>query len=119
MCESLEVWLHKGSKTEPELAYWLPKYIEGRGALRFQDLGMMSPGMRSLAVEQDVIGWRNFMEGRISKKFYDIQLLHLRDVSGHLNGRDWVKIFITKLLQMTHSQWLFRNITLHDKEGVF
>ena len=117
MCDSLELWLHKGGKTEPELAYWLPKYIEGRGVLGFQDLGVMSPEMRSLAMEQDLIGWRNFMEGRISRKFYDIQLLHLEDISGHLNGRDWVRVLITKLLQMTHSQWIFRNITLHDKEG--
>jgi len=77
MCESLEVWLHQGGKTEPELAYWIPKYVEGRGSLRFQDLGAMSPEMSSLAREQDVIGWKNFMEGRISRKFYYIQLVHL------------------------------------------
>ena len=117
MCESLEVWLHQGGKTEPELAYWIPKYVEGRGSLRFQDLGTMSPEMSSLAREQDVIGWKNFMEGRISRKFYNIQLAHLKDVSGHLNGKDWVRNFITKLLQITHSQWIFRNITLHDKRG--
>ena len=31
-----------------------------------------------------------------------------------MRGRDWAKHFISKLLQISHSQWLFRNITLHD-----
>ena len=34
-----------------------------------------------------------------------------------MNGNDWIKRFITKLLQNTHSQWIFRNFTLHDKGG--
>ena len=34
-----------------------------------------------------------------------------------MNGNDWVKQLITKLLQNTHSQWIFRNFTLHDKRG--
>ena len=39
------------------------------------------------------------------------------DADGHLSGYDWVKIFVGKLLQITHSQWIFRNMTLHDKNG--
>ena len=109
--------MNRGGNTEPQLAYWIPKYIEGRGTIRFQDLGSMSPNVLLLAKEQDEIGWRNFMEGRISKRFYDIQSVFLADSSGYLNGRDWVKGFISRLLQITHSQWLFRNISLHSKEG--
>ena len=111
------MWLNKGCITEPQLAYWIPKCIEGRGTIRFQDLGGMSPDILSLAKDQDEIGWRNFMEGRVSTRFYDIQTVFLADSSGHLNGRDWVKGFISRLLQITHSQWLFRNITLHSREG--
>jgi hypothetical protein len=32
-----------------------------------------------------------------------------------LNGSDWTKQFISKLLQITHSQWIYRNISLHDR----
>lgn len=117
MTSSLEVWLNRGGNTEPQLAYWIPKYVGGRGTIRFQDLGSMSPSVLLLAKEQDEIGWRNFMEGRISKRFCDIQSVFLADSSGYLNGRDWVKGFISRLLQITHSQWLFRNISLHSKEG--
>ena len=77
----------------------------------------MSPDVQVLAEEQDLIGWRNFKEGRVSKSFCEIQGVHLTDVACHLNGRDWMKGFLSRLLQLTHSQWLYRNITLHDKAG--
>ena len=117
MTKSLEEWMHRDGKTDPEIAYWVGKYIEARGAVRFQDLGIMSPMMRKLAVEQDLIGWREFMEGMMSRQFYVIQQEYLSRTAGHLNGKDWVKKFISQILQITHSQWIYRNVTLHDKAG--
>jgi hypothetical protein len=35
--------------------------------------------------------------------------------SSFLNGTGWTKQFITKILQITHSQWIYRNILLHNK----
>ncbi len=35
--------------------------------------------------------------------------------SSILNGTDWTKQFITKILQIAHSQWIYQNILLHDK----
>jgi hypothetical protein len=35
--------------------------------------------------------------------------------SSYLNRADWTKQFISKLLHVTHSQWIFRNISLHIK----
>ena len=32
-----------------------------------------------------------------------------------MNGSDWMKQFITRILHMSHSQWIFRNFTLHNK----
>jgi hypothetical protein len=32
-----------------------------------------------------------------------------------LNGSNWTKQFIFKLLQITHSQWTYRNIALHNR----
>ena len=31
-----------------------------------------------------------------------------------MNASDWMKKLITKILHMTHSQWLLRNFMLHD-----
>jgi hypothetical protein len=41
--------------------------------------------------------------------------LHLTMSSSYLNGEDWTKQFISKILQITHSQSIFWNISLHDK----
>jgi hypothetical protein len=34
--------------------------------------------------------------------------------SSYLNGLDWAKQFISKILQIAHSQWIYRNISLHN-----
>jgi hypothetical protein len=34
--------------------------------------------------------------------------------SSCLNGLDWTKQFITKILQIMHLQWIYQNILLHD-----
>ncbi len=35
--------------------------------------------------------------------------------SYYLNGADWTKHFIPKILQLTHSQWIYCNISLNNK----
>jgi hypothetical protein len=75
----------------------------------------MSPKLKALAESQDRIGWRNFTEGHISAHFYEIQTFHLTMLSSFLNGTDWTKQLITKILQITQTQWIYRNISLHDK----
>ena len=71
--DKLEQWLERDGITDPELAYWIPKYILMRGNKPFEDLGAMSPGMKALARSQDTIGYRNFMEGHISIHFYEFR----------------------------------------------
>ncbi len=82
---------------------------------QFTQLGYMSKKMRALADSQDKIGWRNFVEGYISSHFYNIQRFYLLMTSNYLNGADLTKQFISKILQLTHSKWIYRNISLHDK----
>ena len=113
--ENLEEWLYKDEKTEPELAYWIPKYIRMRGTTQFAAMGEMSATMRHIAESQDKIGWRRFTEGCISKEFHKRQTVFLQMTNNRLNGKDWTKQLISRLLQITHSQWIYRNITLHDR----
>jgi hypothetical protein len=108
-------WIETEEKMDPVLAYWIPKYILMRGDKPFLALGYMSPKLKALAESQDKMGWRNFTEGHISIHFYEIQTFHLAMSSSFLNGTVWTKQFITKILQITHSQWIYRNILLHDK----
>jgi hypothetical protein len=108
-------WMEADKKTDPELAYWIPKYILMRGDKTFLALGYMSPKLKALAESQDKIRWRNFTEGHISIHFYEIQTFHLAMSSSFINGTDWTKQFFTRILQITHSQWIYWNISLQDK----
>jgi len=87
------------------------------GDKAFADMGAMSPKMKAVAQSQDKIGYRNFMEGYTSIHFYEIQNFHLAMSSRFLNGANWAKQFISKNLHITHSQWIFRNFSLHDKRN--
>ena len=114
--DKLEAWLNSDEKTESELSFWIPKYILLICTRSLLDMGLVSPQMRRLAKSQDKIGWRNFMEGRISKEFFEIQGVYLALGCHKLNEEQRVKQFIGKILHITHSQWIFRNFTLHDKQ---
>ena len=88
-----------------------------RGSKSLAEMGFMSPQFKALAISQDIIGWREFTEGHISTHFYVIQSLHLAMSSSYLNEEDWTKQFISKILQVPHSQWIFRNISFQDKKN--
>ncbi len=104
--DELGKWLDTHSRTDPELVYWIPKYILMRGDKPFLTMKYMSPKLKALAESQDCIGLKNFTEGHISTQFYEIQTFHLAMSSSYLNGSDWTKQFITKILQIMHSQWI-------------
>ena len=113
--KDLQEWLEKDNRTEPELAYWVIKYILMRNSKPWAEMGEMSEQMLLLARGQDKIGWRRFTEGYVTKQFYKRQDFHLKMTSNRMNGSEWTKQFISKVIQITHSQWIFRNISLHDK----
>jgi hypothetical protein len=47
--DELSKWLDTDSRTDPELAYWIPKYILMRGNKPFSNLGFMSSKLKALA----------------------------------------------------------------------
>ena len=113
----MATWMLKDNITNPEIWYWIPKYILMRGSKPLAEMGFMSPQFKALAISQDIIGWREFTEGHIWTHFYVIQRFHLAMSSSYFNREDWTKQFISKILQITDSQWIFRNISLHDRKN--
>jgi hypothetical protein len=113
--DELTTWMSQDNRTDPEILYWIPKYILIRGDKLLSTMGFMSPQFKALATSQDHIGWRDFTEGHISAHFCTIQTFHLAMSSSYLNREDWTKQLISKILQITHSQCIFWNISLHDK----
>jgi hypothetical protein len=60
--------------------------------------------LRDLATSQDLIGWRNMLERKISKHFFALQDEYLAGANTLLTTESWIKSFISKLLHITHSQ---------------
>ena len=68
-----------------------------------------------MADSQDLIGWRRFMEGMISKEMVEIQRQFCEIVETKMTAERWAQGLITKLPEITHGQWLYRNVHVHDK----
>ena len=56
------------------------------------------------------------MQGRISRQFYEMQNKYLTLGNHRMDAGQWTRQLISKVLHITHSQWIFRNFTLHDKQ---
>jgi len=67
-----------------------------------------------MAEVQDKIGWRRFMEGMICTKLVDLQYLHLKLIGSSKTIKSWVMGVVIKLLEITHRQWVYRNVVVHD-----
>ena len=112
--ERLDKWLGE-QNTEPRLRVALVKYATGRGGVTMR---MASCGLGSmfgrLSQSQDVIGWRRFMEGMISKEAVEIQQSHYNLWRIKKSAGRWAQDLATKLMEATHGQWLYRNVQVHD-----
>ena len=55
------------------------------------------------------------MEGMISSEMVEIQKDCCDIVETKSTADQWARGLITKLLEITHGQWLYRNVHVHDK----
>jgi len=68
----------------------------------------------TMAHEQDVIGWRRFMEGMVCVGMRRIQSCFSEVGISNREMTSWSCGLITKLLEATHGQWLYRCVQTHD-----
>ena len=74
----------------------------------------MYPQFLCLALLHDIIGWRRFIEGMISKECASIQQGYLIVSRSHLSIKCWsIGLVTSKLLKVTYRQWLYRNTQVH------
>ena len=81
MVNKLTKWMTQDDRTDPEILYWIPKFILMRGCKPLSEMGAMSHQFRTLAESQDSIGWGDFTKGYVSTHFYAIQSFHLTVLS--------------------------------------
>jgi hypothetical protein len=75
-----------------------------------------NPLISTVAASQDLIGLVEFLHGKVSVEFRMIQDIHCALSSCRMTGEGWMKAFALHLLQISHSQWIFHNFTLHNKQ---
>lgn len=54
------------------------------------------------------------MEGKVPSSVFALQRRCTPSAQRHLAAASWAKGFITRLLHLSHSQWIYRNVSLHD-----
>lgn len=110
----LERWL-KQVQTDPRLVECLVSYARGRGSIRMTDICRdMGPKFRQFGCSQDIIGWQRFMEGMIATSLLPLQKEYYAMHGMQWRIGRWASGLITKLLEITHGQWLYRNVVVHD-----
>ena len=110
----LDQWL-KDSGTEVNLRKFLTRYAHGRGGRTMQEIVGFQLQYCRLAASVDCIGWRRLMEGMISRELVELQKYVLIESESRMLVETWAKGLVIKLLEITHGQWLYRNVVVHDK----
>jgi hypothetical protein len=65
------------------------------------------PQFQALRHLQDIIRWQWFLEGMISKEIVALQQLFYAVNSSQMTLDRWSSGLITRLLKITHGQWLY------------
>lgn len=110
----LDRWL-KENGTEANLRKFLIRYAHGRGGRSMQEIVGFQLQYRRLAASVDCIGWRRLMEGMISRELVELQKYALIESESRMSVETWAKELVIKLLEITHGQWLYRNVVVHDR----
>jgi hypothetical protein len=113
----LDQWL-KGNDTDPDLRECIYEYAMGRGEVLMENICLehgYDEQYVKMAKAQDSIGWRRFMEGMVSKEMRNIQRTHASVSGMRHNTERWGVELVTRLLEVTHGQWLYRNVQVHDR----
>ena len=112
----LEKWMQRGRQTDPRLVTLINDYLMHRGFETMENLSQRMPfQFQQAAASQDSIGWVEFLHGKVSVKLIDIQSRFCCRTATRTTGRDWSTQLVRQLQEMSHSQWLYWNFTLHHK----
>jgi len=98
------------------LARVLHDYIRLRNSSTMTALASRGPPeLIEAARMQDRIGWFELMNGKIAIQLVQFQEQYCMTNNDGLNGKSWSSSMVRQLLDMSHSQWLYRNFSLHHQ----
>jgi hypothetical protein len=111
----VEEWLEE-VYTDPMVVTCVVEYARGRGCITMQEICCrMESRYQVMAEDQDTIKWRRFMEGMLSWHLVGLQANHHALTGEGLQPLSWASQLVIRLLEVTHGQWIYCNIQVHDE----
>jgi hypothetical protein len=102
--------------TNPDLCECIMEYAKERGTITMLDICQgIDSQFRRMACDQDEIGWQRFMEGMVTKGLQEIQTTYSLVDRSNVSPKQWTIGVVIKLLETTHSQWLYWCIQVHNR----
>ncbi len=114
--QMMEQWLKKNN-THPDVQSLLLWYLHGRGSTTCFECSKeldLPHIIQEFAILQDIIGRDGFIMGMVSSKLLPIQSAYLLQCNFSHQAESWISGVITQLLQVTHYQWIYRCVLVHD-----
>jgi hypothetical protein len=112
--EKLSTWLNQ-QETHPGVAHLL---LERLNAWRYHHETRfpipLIPALKEAYLDQQEIGWFNFLQGRISNHWVSIQSEYYRLLDSRRTGATWARRLISHLWDLSWKMWLHRNHILHE-----
>ena len=113
--EGLEAWLDEVD-TDPDITSCIMQTLLSRNpATRFSDSA--APHLLTTAQSQDLIGWSNMLEGRISAEWSRRQRIWYLSHGSDRCPDQWAKGLVLNLLMISHELWLQRNKIVHERHA--
>jgi hypothetical protein len=115
----LDKWM-KLNYTDPDMRECIYEFSMGCRRLLMEEIcteNSYDKRYKVMARAQDSIGWRRFMEGMVCKEIRAIQHTHSSVTGLRCNTErwGWGRELVTYLLEVTHGQWLYPNVQVHDR----
>ena len=71
--------------------------------------------MLQVAKISNQLGWDSFVEGSVITQWLQLVMPFLACTSPHLLVKSWGRQFISRLHNLLHKQWVYRNLVIHYK----
>jgi hypothetical protein len=110
--DTLLDWMER-THCDVNLIECLEQYLLLRGEGSMTLIAAPFPRLSQWAMDMDLLGWDNFLEGRICSSLFEIQETALTRSHSRRHIKSWSTEFIHLVLGITHKQWVFRNTRIH------
>lgn len=105
-------WM-EATHSDVHLVECLEQYFLQHGEGSMLEIARPYPHLLEWSKQHDILGWDNFLEGRVAKTLFSLQHNSLIKKKSRMHIKTWSVQFIQRVLDITHLQWIFRNTRVH------